>query len=546
MIKPCEKNAIINLGHQGENKKTNISFDFKEWINELGAGTISLTNQRAGEDVAYTISLTVIGGIANWEVLSRDTAIAGRGRCELKYIVNDVVAKSAVFQTIVDPALGATSNPPGPYEEILDELDEKIDEAEAATEAVLDLTVAAETLEAGLPATVSKSLIDGHWLFTFGLPKGTSGTQGPKGDTGDTGPQGPAGPTGATGPQGPKGDTGATGPQGPTGSQGPKGDTGPQGPQGATGQTGATGATGPQGPQGATGAQGPTGETGDDGVGIASIVKTSTAGLIDTYTITYTDGNTSTYTVTNGEAGPQGPQGPKGDTGTFTSVTASVDANTGTPSVETTFDPTTRALIMAFHNLKGATGATGAQGPQGVQGQTGPQGPAGTNGSDGEDGISPTITITDITGGHAVTITDAAHPSGQTINVMDGSQGPQGPAGQNGTNGQDGTDGEDGADGTTFTPAVSASGVISWTNDGGKQNPESVNIKGPQGETGQTGPQGPDGDDGEDGNTFTPAVSAAGVLSWTSAKAGVQPPASFDIVSAVIAALPTWTVGGNY
>jgi len=35
--------------------------------------------------------------------------------------------------------------------------------------------------------------------------------------------------------------------------------------------------------------------------------------------------------------------------------------------------------------------------------------------------------------------------------------------------------------GTTFTPAVSAEGVISWTNDGGLGNPTSVNIKGIQG-----------------------------------------------------------------
>lgn len=51
------------------------------------------------------------------------------------------------------------------------------------------------------------------------------------------------------------------------------------------------------------------GAKGDTGNGIASIEKTSTVGLVDTYTITYTDGNTSTFTVTNGE------KGDKGDTG---------------------------------------------------------------------------------------------------------------------------------------------------------------------------------------------------------------------------------------
>lgn len=37
-------------------------------------------------------------------------------------------------------------------------------------------------------------------------------------------------------------------------------------------------------------------------------------------------------------------------------------------------------------------------------------------------------------------------------------------------------------DGATFTPSVSSDGVLSWTNDKGKPNPASVNIKGPKGD----------------------------------------------------------------
>ena len=47
---------------------------------------------------------------------------------------------------------------------------------------------------------------------------------------------------------------------------------------------------------------GEDGQDGDDGVGIASISKTGTSGLVDTYTITYTDGDTDTFTVTNGSS----------------------------------------------------------------------------------------------------------------------------------------------------------------------------------------------------------------------------------------------------
>ena len=49
--------------------------------------------------------------------------------------------------------------------------------------------------------------------------------------------------------------------------------------------------------------RGNKGDTGDTGVGISSITKTGTSGLVDTYTITYTDSTTSTFTVTNGQNG---------------------------------------------------------------------------------------------------------------------------------------------------------------------------------------------------------------------------------------------------
>lgn len=53
-----------------------------------------------------------------------------------------------------------------------------------------------------------------------------------------------------------------------------------------------------------------------------------------------------------------------------------------------------------------------------------------------------------------------------------------------------GPKGDKGDDGVTFTPSVSEAGVISWTNNGGLNNPESVNIKGPKGDNGTNGTDG--------------------------------------------------------
>lgn len=56
----------------------------------------------------------------------------------------------------------------------------------------------------------------------------------------------------------------------------------------------------PRGPKGDTGLQGPKGEPGNS---IVNIEKTKTEGLVDTYTITLSDGSTFDFNVTNANAG---------------------------------------------------------------------------------------------------------------------------------------------------------------------------------------------------------------------------------------------------
>lgn len=59
---------------------------------------------------------------------------------------------------------------------------------------------------------------------------------------------------------------------------------------------------------------------GQEGQSIKKIEKTSTSGLVDTYTITLTDGTTSTFTVTNGEKGDKGDIAEPTDGQTYSAV----------------------------------------------------------------------------------------------------------------------------------------------------------------------------------------------------------------------------------
>ena len=86
--------------------------------------------------------------------------------------------------------------------------------------------------------------------------------------------------------------------------KGATGAAGIQGIQGVPGPQGIRGIQGIQGSQGFTGNTGSTGATGPTGNGIDNIARTSgdgSPGATDTYTITYTDITTDTFTVYNGQ-----------------------------------------------------------------------------------------------------------------------------------------------------------------------------------------------------------------------------------------------------
>lgn len=220
---------------------------------------------------------------------------------------------------------------------------------------------------------------------------------------------------------------GPQGPRGETGAEGPKGETGAQGPKGDTGAQGPKGEAGERGPKGETGAQGPKGDTGEQGP------KGETGAQ-----------GPKGETGERGPKGETGAQGPKGDTGAGFLVkgyyaTASVlEASVQNPMAGDAYGVGASEPydIYIFDGVTESWINNGPlQGARGEKGDKGEPGEAGTPGRDGADGT-------------------------------------------------DGQNGEPGQNGATFTPSVSTDGVLSWTNDGGKENPASVSIKGPAGEAG--------------------------------------------------------------
>lgn len=296
------------------------------------------------------------------------------------------------------------------------------------------------------------------------------------------------------------------------------------------------------------------GQKGDTGVSFAGIEYTpSTAsGGNNTFKVKYSNGTTGTesYNIRNGiditsveevssdadkginsitfiksDGTKVGPvtvkNGSKGSTGTIKSVTATVDANVGTPQVTAKVegDPSNADISFAFKNLKGKPGEISAA--------------TATVGNTSVDEGEPSCQV--ITGG-----TPENRSFEFAFNNIVGKRGLKGDTGY------------------YFTPKVDTTGDLSWINNGGLENPTPVNIRGPKGEggtvviteitvdngssetgtpsaeilSGTTDPQnakysisfhnlvGKRGPQGARGYYFLPAVSANGDLSWTNNSGG--------------------------
>ena len=163
------------------------------------------------------------------------------------------------------------------------------------------------------------------------------------------------------------------------------------------------------------------------------------------------DGGTNSITFVKSDGTKVGPvtvkNGSKGSTGTIKSVSATIDANVGTPQVTATLtgDKSNADIAFEFKNLRGNPGVISA--------------------------VTATVDNTSIeTGNPVCVVTAGGTPENRSFELafshLVGKQGVQGETGY------------------YFTPAVSTTGDLSWTNNGELDNPATVNIKGPKGDGG--------------------------------------------------------------
>jgi len=193
---------------------------------------------------------------------------------------------------------------------------------------------------------------------------------------------------------------------------------------------------------------------------LADTMKSQVAGItesaangVHTYTVTFGDNSTRTFTVQDGAAGPQGIPGTDGKDGAPGADGAPGKNGTDGRGINIAWVNDNGELQLEYSdgeednlgNVKGPRGAKGAKG------DTGAQGPAGA------DGIG--ITDAQITEAGELQIT---YTDGTTVLLGEvvGPKGDTGAAGKDGVNGNDGAKGDKGDKGDPGEPG--ASGVETW------------------------------------------------------------------------------------
>lgn len=138
----------IFLGRRNENLARALRFDLSEFVELCGNGSAQLLHQRAGDETPYIVTAERAGNLLTWVPSAADTGKAGRGRAELRWYVGSVLAKSAVYDTMVAESMPEPGSTPAAVETALELLAERVESAAEDVAAARAAKTAAQAAQA--------------------------------------------------------------------------------------------------------------------------------------------------------------------------------------------------------------------------------------------------------------------------------------------------------------------------------------------------------------------------------------------------------------
>ena len=140
--------AILPLGRQMEHGVRQVWFDLSYLIENFGDGTATLVHQRNKDLAPYVVTTTQTNNRLEWTMDDTDTAYEGFGRAEIRWVVDDDLAKTVIYKTSVQRSLTAQTEVPEPleswYDKMLEQIGDSQEYAEQAAQSAQDASQSAQ------------------------------------------------------------------------------------------------------------------------------------------------------------------------------------------------------------------------------------------------------------------------------------------------------------------------------------------------------------------------------------------------------------------
>lgn len=128
LLDKLQTGDVIPLGFVGENEHTRIIFDASTFFAEYPRAVPAMTVRPPKGD-PYPAVVTKENGTVYWDVTDSDLAYQGMGKLQLSFVLDEMVAKTWIITTRIQPSLQPTGDIPEP-------IDDWLTRAEAALAAI--------------------------------------------------------------------------------------------------------------------------------------------------------------------------------------------------------------------------------------------------------------------------------------------------------------------------------------------------------------------------------------------------------------------------
>ncbi len=155
--------AILPIGRQLEHGVRQVWFDLSYLIENFGEGTATLVHQRNQDLAPYIVTTEQTNTNLMWTIDETDTAYEGFGRAEIRWVVDDDLAKTVIYKTNVQKSLTAQTEVPEPleswYEALLEQIGDNQGYAEQAAQSATNAFNSADRAEQAASAIESASVV---------------------------------------------------------------------------------------------------------------------------------------------------------------------------------------------------------------------------------------------------------------------------------------------------------------------------------------------------------------------------------------------------